>query len=156
MVFIHGGGWFRGDKQKESALAEQLLTIGYLVVARNYRLAPKYLYPAALKGVLKVYDWLLESDLPVKKGKIAVLGSSAGGNLTIELALHKGIVAASWSGIIDLVDWMGKHPDVVAEKNQEPNFDQQESRQIDQGGTNDAFYKWFILNNVGQNQALLQ
>lgn len=156
IILIHGGGWFRGDKQKESALAEQLGTIGYLVIAPNYRLAPNYLYPAALNDVLKVYDWLLASDLPVEKGKIAALGSSAGGNLAIELALQKGIAAASWSGIIDLADWVAKHPDVVAEMNQNPNFDQQESRQIDRGGTNDDFYKWFILNYVGQDQVLLQ
>ena len=85
---------------KESALAEQLRTIGYLVIAPNYRLAPNYLYPAALNDVLKVYDWLLASDLPVEKGKIAALGSSAGGNLAIELALQKELLRLLGQGLL--------------------------------------------------------
>lgn len=86
---IHGGGWFRGDKSKETALAERLTTDGFLVVAPNYRLAPDHLFPAAMDDLLKVYDWLAASDYPVK-GKITALGSSSGGNLSIELALQRG------------------------------------------------------------------
>lgn len=155
IILIHGGGWFRGDKAKETALAERLMNDGFLVVAPNYRLAPEHIFPAAMDDLLKVYDWLANSTYPVK-GKITTLGSSAGGNLSIELALQKGIPAASWSGIIDLYDWVNQHPEVVPAMNQKPDFDKQASGKIDQDGANDAFYKWFILNYVNQDLALLK
>lgn len=155
IILIHGGGWFRGDKAKETALAEKLMADGFLVVAPNYRLAPEHIFPAAMDDLLKVYDWLANSTYPVK-GKITTLGSSAGGNLAIELALQKGIPAASWSGIIDLYDWVEQHPEVVPTMNQKPDFDKQASGKIDQDGANDAFYKWFILNYVNQDLELLK
>lgn len=155
IILIHGGGWFRGDKSKETALAERLVSDGFLVVAPNYRLAPDHIFPAAMDDLLAVYDWLAASDYPVK-GKITALGSSAGGNLSIELALQRGIPAASWSGIIDLYDWVQQHPEVVAAMNQKPDFDKQASGKIDQDGANDAFYKWFVLNYVNQDEALLK
>lgn len=155
IILIHGGGWFRGDKAKEATLAERLTNDGFLVIVPNYRLAPDHIFPAAMDDLLNVYDWLVNSDYPVK-GKIVALGSSAGGNLSIELALQKGIPAASWSGIIDLYDWVQQHPEVVPAMNQKPNFDQQASGKIDQDGANDAFYKWFILNYVDQDMARLK
>lgn len=136
-------------------MAERLAADDFLVIAPNYRLAPDYIFPAAMDDLLKVYDWLAASEYPVK-GKITALGSSAGGNLSIELALQKGIPAASWSGIIDLYDWVQRHPEVVPAMNQKPDFDKQTSGKIDQDGTNDAFYKWFILNYVAQDLERLQ
>lgn len=156
LLLIHGGGWFRGDKQKEAFLAEKFVKEGFLVVAPNYRLAPAHLYPSALDDVLEAYDWLLKSDLLPASKKIFALGASAGGNLSVELALQKGIPAASWSGIIDMTDWVTKHPDVVPQMNQEQHFDEHESRNIDQSGTNDQFYKWFILNYVNNDLELLK
>lgn len=155
IILIHGGGWFRGDKSKEAALAERLTADGFLVIAPNYRLAPDHIFPAAMEDILNVYDWLAASDYSVN-GKITALGSSAGGNLSIELALQRGIPAASWSGIIDLYDWVQKHPDVVPVMNQKPDFDKQASGKIDQDGANDAFYKWFILNYVNQDMESLK
>lgn len=155
IILIHGGGWFRGDKSKEAALAERLTADGFLVIAPNYRLAPDHIFPAAMEDILNVYDWLAASDYSVN-GKITALGSSAGGNLSIELALQRGIPAASWSGIIDLYDWVQKHPDVVPAMNQKPDFDKQASGKIDQDGANDAFYKWFILNYVNQDMESLK
>lgn len=155
IILIHGGGWFRGDKAKEAALAEKLVKEGFLVIVPNYRLAPAHIFPAAMDDVLKVYDWLVGSSYPVK-GKITALGSSAGGNLAIELALQRGIPAASWSGIIDLYDWVTQHPEIVPAMNQKPDFDKQASGKINQSGANDAFYKWFILNYVNQDIKLLK
>ncbi|MGG5317609.1 alpha/beta hydrolase [Enterococcus sp. AZ072] len=155
IILIHGGGWFRGDKSKETTLAERLAADNFLVIVSNYRLAPDHLFPAARKDLLAVYDWLAGSDYHIAN-KITALGSSAGGNLAIELALSKGIPAASWSGIIDLYDWVVEHPEVVASQNQKPHFDQQDSSKIDQDGSNDPFYKWFILNYVNQDLDLLK
>lgn len=39
---------------------------------------------------------------------------------------------------------------------QKPHFDQQARSKIDQDGANNVFYKWFILNYVGQDLNLLR
>lgn len=52
LIYIHGGGWSRGDK---SSGAEQevpeMVARGYVVAAVNYRLAPQYLFPAQIEDV---------------------------------------------------------------------------------------------------------
>lgn len=154
IILIHGGGWFRGDKQKEQPLAERLVAENFLVIVPNYRLAPEHLYPAPVEDLLQVYHWTL-TNFPPLEGHLAAWGSSAGGNLAIELALQKGLPAVSWSGIIDLIDWVQHHEDVVAEMNQEQHFDQKAASKIDQDGANDPFYKWFVLNYVAGNETLL-
>lgn len=156
ILLLHGGGWFRGDKQKEAFLAEKFTAQGYLVAAPNYRLAPAAIYPAAMTDVLAAFDWLKASGRLPKERPIFALGASAGGNLSIELALQRGIPAASWSGIIDMADWVKNHENVPAVMNQTQHFDEHESRQIDQDGQNESFYKWFVLNYVADDPALLQ
>lgn len=41
VIYAHGGGWFRGDKENESDLGQYLADAGYLVAIPNFRLAPK-------------------------------------------------------------------------------------------------------------------
>lgn len=155
LLLIHGGGWFRGDKSKEAFLAEKFVAAGYTVVAPNYRLAPDTLFPGAMEDILLAYDWVAKSSLMADPQPIFALGASAGGNLSIELALQRGIPAASWSGIIDMSHWISQHPNTLSRMNQEQHFDEHESRDIDQSGSNDQFYKWFILNYVASDMALL-
>lgn len=147
VITFHGGGWFRGDKAKEKEVATRFTEAGYLAIAPNYRLAPANLFPSALEDALTVFDWVKERypNIP-----IVVFGASAGGNLAIEVALQRGVPAVSWSGIIDLKDWVEKHPDVIPAMNQDQT--QQESKLIDQDGANEAFYKWFILNYIPKEQ----
>lgn len=155
ILLIHGGGWFRGDKNTEKSFAEKLVKENFLVAVPNYRLAPDYIFPAAKEDVLKAFEWLQSSSYHFD-GKIAAIGASAGGNLAVELALAKGIPAASWSGIIDLDEWMMQHQEVVPSMQAGQDLKQKDSRKIDQNGTDDAFYKWFILNYVNQDLALLK
>lgn len=155
LLLIHGGGWFRGDKEKESFLAEKFVNEGFFVVAPNYRLAPADLYPSALTDIFNAYAWTKKNTLAANM-PIFALGASAGGNLAVELALQKGIPTASWSGIIDMYDWVTQHPEVKAVMNKEQHFDAHESREIDQDGNNDQFYKWFILNYVRNDLNLLK
>ncbi len=48
IVFIHGGGWHRGDKSMYKFLAEGLTSEGYDVALPNYRLYPEVKYPEFL------------------------------------------------------------------------------------------------------------
>lgn len=50
----------------------------------DYRLSPKYSFPAALNDVWQVYYWLIEnaeSKLGIIPRKVILVGDSAGGNL---------------------------------------------------------------------------
>ncbi|WP_163069186.1 alpha/beta hydrolase fold domain-containing protein, partial [Acinetobacter baumannii] len=58
---------------------------GYRVLSVDYRLAPAFQYPAALDDVMAVYKAVIETSDP---RRVAVFGTSAGGNLTLALMLR--------------------------------------------------------------------
>ena len=79
---IHGGGWFRGEKNKEGEMAERFAALGYTVAVSNYRLAPEAFFPAARDDVLAAFSWLREHTKGLQLG---VFGSSAGGSLSVDV-----------------------------------------------------------------------
>lgn len=148
IIDLHGGGWFRGDKAKDRDWATRLAAQGFVVVVPNYRLVPTAYYPAPLVDLAALMQWLRRGrwqDLP-----FGAVGSSAGGNLSVELAIQYGLPAVSLSGILDIDDWLSQHPQVVAAEGDTSQFNQLASAQINQTGANDAFYKWFIMNYFNQ------
>ncbi|PIO82537.1 esterase [Loigolactobacillus backii] len=151
LIDLHGGGWFRGDKAKDRDLAMQLAQLGYLVVVPNYRLTPLAYFPEPIEDVAAVVEWLRQSREIFDLQRIGAIGSSAGGNLAIELAIRYGIPAVSWSGIIEIDDWLEAHKDVVAAADTKQDFVKTASAKINQSGANDSFYKWFVLNYLKNN-----
>lgn len=145
LIDVHGGGWFRGDKSKEADWAARLAQNGYLVVVPNYRETPRAYYPAPLEDMDAVLDWLRAGGYTFDRGRIGAVGSSAGGNMTAELGIRYGIPVVSLSGILDIDDWMERHPDVVPARDDTQDF-AGASAGINQGGRNDPFYKWAVLN----------
>lgn len=153
LIVIHGGGWFHGDKSKDEDWAGMFAEAGYTVAVPNYRLAPEHPYPAARDDIMAAHAWF--AGRPGLKG-LGVAGGSSGGNLAIELSLARGLPAVSLSGIIDLDEWIAKHPDVQPKKDARQDFSHTASAQIDQTGPDDPFYKWFVLNYVNGDPALLK
>ena len=91
VMYIHGGGWKLGGKYMLASMPgpEELLRRGYLVVAIDYRLAPKYKFPAMLDDVKEAVRYL-RANAPVYNldtHHIGVMGDSAGGHLAALLAL---------------------------------------------------------------------
>lgn len=80
---------------------------------------------------------------------------SSGGNLAIELSLRTGIPIASWSGIVDLDSWIENHPKVKASNATAP-IPGTPVGEINQVGSNDEYYKWFVLNYVNGDMNLLK
>lgn len=146
LIDIHGGGWFRGNKSKDADSSERFVGEGFLVVTPAYRITPKAYYPAPLEDMDHLYEWLKKSDLPFDHDHIGAFGSSAGGNMVVELGIKCGIPIASLSGILDIDDWLGKHEDVVAAEGDTSGFNSTASANINQTGANDPFYKWFVTN----------
>jgi acetyl esterase/lipase len=58
VIVIHGGAWRSGDKRQLRNLAELFARRGYVAAAINYRLAPKWSYPAQLDDCQRAVRWL--------------------------------------------------------------------------------------------------
>ncbi|KAJ6512157.1 Alpha/Beta hydrolase protein [Mycena vitilis] len=94
-IFFHGGGWTFGSIDSENSFAANMCNGAQCVaIAVDYRLAPENPYPAAVEDAVATLDWVIAD--PIRKGenklnidikRIAVGGSSSGGNLAAILTL---------------------------------------------------------------------
>lgn len=91
LVFFHGGALSVGDKRMVESTLESLKRQGIIVVTPNYRLSPKATYPAYIEDAAEAVAWTIKNIQ--KYGgdpkQIYVGGHSAGGYLTLMLALDK-------------------------------------------------------------------
>lgn len=88
LLEFHGGGYVHGLTDKHRLFTAKM---GKVIDAKeiflaHYRLTPKYIYPAALDDAVIVYQDLLMRG--IQPQQLIVYGDSAGGNLTVELALY--------------------------------------------------------------------
>lgn len=92
IVFIHGGGWSGGDKSEFADKAKEMAGRGYVAISVNYRLAPKFKYPAAVDDVQLAVRWLKSrsADLHLDPDRIGAMGASAGGHLAAMLGVRDG------------------------------------------------------------------
>ena len=92
IVWFHGGGLQEGEKY----IPEQLLKKGIAVAAVNYRLSPKAKNPAYLEDAAEAVAWVFKNIARYggDPSQIYVSGHSAGGYLTLMLALDKKWLAA--------------------------------------------------------------
>ena len=88
VLWLHGGGYLLGSPKQDDELCRQIADeLGAIVVAPVYRLSPKHAFPAALDDAYAALKWLAKRD-DVDANRIAVAGSSAGGGLAAQIALH--------------------------------------------------------------------
>ncbi|KAH8100677.1 alpha/beta hydrolase fold-domain-containing protein [Cristinia sonorae] len=96
-VYFHGGGWCLGNIDSENSFATRLCKhANCVVVSVDYRLGPEHPYPAAVDDAWDALQWVYkhgESEIQVNTQKIAVGGSSSGGNLAAVLT-HKASQAS--------------------------------------------------------------
>jgi acetyl esterase/lipase len=90
-VNAHGGSWSGGDKSSSEGAPDipELVARGYLVVTINYRLAPKYKFPAQIEDVKCAIRHLRANAATyhLDPNRIGAWGCSAGGHLVSLLAL---------------------------------------------------------------------
>lgn len=88
---IHGGSWSGGDKTKSESAADisELIHRGYVVAAVNYRLAPKYKFPAQIQDVKCAVRFLRANAQKyfIDPKHIGAWGCSAGGHLAALLGV---------------------------------------------------------------------
>jgi alpha-L-fucosidase 2 len=90
-VLVHGGGWIGGDRsQAARALAGPLATAGIAWLSVDYRLAPRYTYPAPVEDVLDAVRFVHRNArrLRLDARRLALLGESAGGHLVTDAAMR--------------------------------------------------------------------
>ena len=83
VLCIHGGGFRAGDRHGYDGLIKQLAERGYVAATVEYRLAPKYQFPAAVYDVKAAVRWMRANAAKyhVDPNRIGVTGGSAGGHL---------------------------------------------------------------------------
>jgi acetyl esterase/lipase len=87
VIWIHGGALIMGHRGGvDRALLDALIAAGYVVVSIEYRLAPETKLPAIIEDVRDACRWVRERGpelFRVASDRIAVIGASAGGYLTL-------------------------------------------------------------------------
>jgi acetyl esterase/lipase len=93
VICIHGGGFRAGNRQSYDGLIKKLSRNGYVAITVEYRLAPKYPYPAAIYDVKAAVRWLRANvaKYHVDPDRIGVTGGSAGGHLAQFLGVTGGV-----------------------------------------------------------------
>ena len=93
LMYMHGGGWVRGNKESNVLRLLPYLQMGWAVVNVQYRLGPVSLAPAAVEDCLCALRWVIRNadEYNFDTSRIVLTGHSAGGHLT----LTTGMIPAS-------------------------------------------------------------
>jgi len=90
IFYLHGGAWTFGDKREQGRpMLHEFAARGWIVVAANYRLAPRDPWPAQIEDVLRTLAWV-KREIAAYGGdpdRVVVAGGSAGGHLAALAAL---------------------------------------------------------------------
>ena len=88
IVSIHGGGYVYGSKEIYRRYAMDMARRGFAFVNFNYRLAPKWKFPAPLHDTNAVMHWIVKNAhrYHLDPQRIILVGDSAGAQLTSQYA----------------------------------------------------------------------
>lgn len=90
VIYLHGGGFTKGDLESGDTIAWGIAErTGFVVVSVDYRRAPEHKFPAAPEDCYAVIVHLNQHGpgLGIDPDRIAVWGDSAGGNLAASVCL---------------------------------------------------------------------
>jgi len=101
VIVIHGGGWDSDNRKELSPLNSYLVSLGYAVASVDYRLAPRFPYPAPVIDVKNALTFLRRnaSEWNLDTSRFILLGRSAGGQIAQQAAYTlkdpgiKGVIA---------------------------------------------------------------
>jgi triacylglycerol lipase len=122
LVFVHGGGFTRGDKHGEfqpDNITRWAARNGMVGVNINYRLAPQNAFPAAAQDLASAIAWT-RANIARHGGdpdRIILFGHSAGANHVADYVAHKqvqGAEAAAVRGAILLSPFYADAPGAQA------------------------------------------
>ncbi len=114
VVWIHGGGWEAGSKERPPVIA--FTAKGYAAASINYRLSQHAVFPAQIEDCKAAIRWLRANAAKYRldPDRIGVWGLSAGGHLVALLGTSGGVKEfdkgenLSFSSRVQAVcDWAG-------------------------------------------------
>lgn len=93
LIFVHGGGFIRGDKSERDNAGRYFSRNGVLAILPNYRLGPKSQWPAGAQDVAAVFQWAREhaAEHGGDPRRIIVAGESAGAAHAAAAVLVRGL-----------------------------------------------------------------
>lgn len=158
VVWIHGGALINGGRESVNGRVKKMfLDAGYAIVSIDYRLAPETKLPAIIEDVEEAFKWIREKGpelFKIDSDRIAVLGGSAGGYLTLATGHRvkpRPTVLVAFYGYGDLIgDWYSTpspHP-----RHHTLTMSEEQARRIasgpaianagDRNGNGGAFYQY--------------
>jgi acetyl esterase/lipase len=110
VIFIHGGGWFRGDKSNVDAKPAAFNARGYVFVSVNYRLIPEVKVTDQMRDITRAVAWVKKNIAQYggDPSRLFLMGHSAGAHMvallgTDESYLHSvGLALTDLRGVIAL------------------------------------------------------
>lgn len=113
VICLHGGGWSMGNKRSFQKMLPQFAAQGYVAASMQYRLAPKFRFPAQIDDVHSALRFLRSNakQWKIDPTHIALLGASAGAHLVLlaggrDTGREESVQAiVDISGPTDLRDW---------------------------------------------------
>jgi acetyl esterase/lipase len=131
LLQVHGGAWMIGHKREQALpLIYHMASRGWICVSTNYRLSPKYAWPAHIEDCKRAMAWV-RREIEGYGGDpdfICVTGGSAGGHLSSLLALSANdpawqpgfedadtqfAAAVPFYGVYDWMDERGLQPNPI-------------------------------------------
>lgn len=90
LLDVHGGAWNGGARTANAVIDQALAESGVVVAAIDFRLAPRYPYPAAVQDVNYGTRWLKAhcGDFNADPATVGALGGSSGGHLVALSAIR--------------------------------------------------------------------
>jgi len=94
VILVHGGGWSGGDRKEKffKPFFDPLTRAGFAWFTVDYRLAPRFHYPAAIDDVVASIRFIEDhaSDYKVDLRRVALSGESAGGHIVALIGARYG------------------------------------------------------------------
>lgn len=99
LLYVHGGGFIRGDKDQRRNVGWWGAQKGHTTVLMNYRLAPEVSWPAGAEDVVSAVSWLHQRlpELAGSNSQLLLIGESAGAAHAAGAALLRRLQPADWS-----------------------------------------------------------
>jgi acetyl esterase/lipase len=104
LVFVHGGGWTKGDRKAFAKQGETFARSGVGVASVGYRLSPGVKHPAHAQDVAKAFAWVHVNIAKYggRADQLFVSGHSAGGHLAALVATDESYLKAEKLSLKDV------------------------------------------------------